>query len=527
VKVEIAKQDTNLLTIKAVYNILNLISAYETIKSRKGNMTPGVDETTLDGIDLKYLKNIQKLISAGKFEFSPARRILIPKPGTDKQRPLAIASPREKIVQQAIANVLTPTYEPIFLDSSHGFRPGRSTHTAISAVEAKFNSVKYIIEADFSKAFDSIQHKKLMEILKRRIKDEKLLKLIGSSLKAGYIDELGKLHSNMLEGTPQGSVLSPILCNIFLHELDTFMEGLKEKYNKGTIRPKNKLHMSLTNKIRHMRRRNQNVTQRAEFLKKLKGLLQTPSRDHDDRYIRIHYIRYADDFIVGVEGNRALAVTILNEMAKFVESLGLKFNPEKTNIINFNEEPCHFLGYSLIGPYKKGSCRGKETYKEPNSQRLALRRKKERTSVFMNTERVLNKLENNGFIRKRVKPGTSNELIFRGRYVGSLINLEHADILRRYNAVIRGIYNYYEFCNNTAAIGRIVWLLKESCGLTLARKFKLRTLRAVFSRFGENFTAKVYDNEGKEHTIGLWAPKDYKRKHITRTKVTLPLHLRN
>lgn len=259
-----------------------------------------------------------------------------------------------------------------------------------------------------------------------------------------------------MEGTPQGSILSPILCNIFLNELDQFMETLKGKYNKGKTRPMSKLYMSLTNKVRHMRRLNQNVSNKADFLSKLKLLLQTPSRAHDDRYIRIQYIRYADDFIVGVEGSRTLAENILKEITEFIENLGLKFNPEKTKIINYNEEPFHFLGYSLRGPKKKGSSRGIETYKEPNSKRLVLRRKKERSSIFMNKERVINKLENNGFIRKRIKPGTKNELIFRGRFVGSLINLEHADILRKYNAIIRGIYNYYNFCNNTPAMGKVI-----------------------------------------------------------------------
>jgi retron-type reverse transcriptase len=220
VKEEVVKQDTNLLTIKAVSNMLNLVSAYETIKSRPGNMTPGVDQITLDGMDLQYLRNIQKKLISGTFKFNPARRIFIPKPGSTNKRPLAIASPREKIVQQAIANVLIPTYEKIFLDSSHGFRPGKSTHTAILAEEAKFDSVKYIIEADFSKAFDSIRHDKLMEVLSKKISDQKLLKLIKSGLQAGYIDEFGKLSKNYTEGTPQGSVLSPILCNIFLHQLD-------------------------------------------------------------------------------------------------------------------------------------------------------------------------------------------------------------------------------------------------------------------------------------------------------------------
>lgn len=178
VKVEVVKQDKDLLNIKAVCNINNLVSSYETIKSKKGNMSPGVNGMTLDGISLDYIKKLQSQLSAGKFLFSAARRVEIPKPGSNKTIPLSIAPPREKIVQQAIVNILSPAYEPTFSDSSHGLRPGRGTHTAIMAVEAKFDSVRYIIEADFSKAFDSINHDKLMEILKRRIKDHKLLKLI-------------------------------------------------------------------------------------------------------------------------------------------------------------------------------------------------------------------------------------------------------------------------------------------------------------------------------------------------------------
>lgn len=501
---EVVIQNSEFISIKAVSNIHNLVSAYETIKSKPGNMTPGTDKETLDGINLNYFKKLQKDLLAGVFKFSPARRVLIPKPGNpDKKRPLNIASPREKIVQQAMVNVLTPVYEPTFLDTSHGFRPEKSTHTAILDVEAKFNSVKYIVEADFAKAFDSIQHRKLMEIVRKTIKDEKLISLLWSSLKAGFIDEVGTLHKNSLEGTPQGSVLSPILCNIFLHELDLFMEGIIAKYNKGINRPRNKTHMNLTNKIRHMRKKGQNISEKRDYIQRLKTLLQTPSKAHDERYIRIHYIRYADDFIIGVEGGRKLADQILKEVTEFIEGLGLKFNPEKTRVVDFNKETCSFLGYTLRGPYKKGSSRGLEVYKEPNSLRLALRRKKERMSVYMDMKKIISKLEANGFIRKRLKPGTRDTYMYRGKYVGSLINLDHADILRRYSSVIRGIYNYFQFCNNTRNLSRIIWLLTESCGLTLARKLNLKTFRAVLSRFGKNLGTKILDNKGNEHVVTL------------------------
>lgn len=173
------------LNIKSISNEKNLILAYETIKSNPGNMTPGLDSVTLDGINMDYLERVKEKLKAGKFTFSPARRVNVPKPGKTETRPLTIASPREKVVQKAIQQIMEPVYENIFLDSSHGFRPKRGTRTAITYLESKFQSVQFIIEADFSKAFDKIPHDKLMEILKEKITCEKTLKLLKSGLKAG------------------------------------------------------------------------------------------------------------------------------------------------------------------------------------------------------------------------------------------------------------------------------------------------------------------------------------------------------
>jgi len=238
------------INIKTISNIKNLVSAYEIIKSNPGNMTHGIDKTTLDGLKLKTLKKVQKELRAGTYEFNPARRIQIPKFGKNKTRSLTIASPREKIVQKGILLVLEQFYEKQFSEFSHGFRPGKGTHTAMINLEAQFQSVHYIIEADFSKAFDTLQHKTLMEIIKEDIKCKKTLKLIKSGLKAGYI-EFGNLHNNLSVGTPQGSILSPLLCNIYLNKLDKFIEEIKKEYETGVRRKKNKEYMKLQNKVKY------------------------------------------------------------------------------------------------------------------------------------------------------------------------------------------------------------------------------------------------------------------------------------
>jgi nicotine oxidoreductase len=232
------------INIKAISNLKNLIAAYESIKSNPGNMTKGIGDDTLDGMTMNYLKNVQTKLKAGTYEFNPARRIQIPKPGENETRPLTIASPREKIVQKAILLILERFYETKFLESSHGFRPGRGTHTAMKQLESQFQSAHYIIEADFSKAFDTIPHDSLMETLKADIKCGKTLKLIKSGLKAGYF-EFGKLHQNLASGTPQGSILSPLLCNIFLHQMDEFV------YNRGTKKARNKESTKIQNKVKY------------------------------------------------------------------------------------------------------------------------------------------------------------------------------------------------------------------------------------------------------------------------------------
>lgn len=242
--------DSSEVNIKAISNIKNLVAAYELIKSNPGNMTKGADEVTLDGIDLNYFFKMQSKLKAGIYEFNPARRIHIPKSGKNETRALTIASPREKIIQKAILLVIERFYEKKFLDTSHGFRPARGTHTAMKQLEASFQSVHYIIEADFSKAFDSIQHDALLGIIKEEIKCEKTLRLIKSGLKAGYF-ELGELHNNLAVGTPQGSILSPLLCNVFLHRLDEYVEELKKEYHKGVKRQRATENVRLQNKAKY------------------------------------------------------------------------------------------------------------------------------------------------------------------------------------------------------------------------------------------------------------------------------------
>lgn len=450
------------INIKAIANMKNLVVAYELIKSNPGNMTKGASPETLDGMNLKFLEKTQKDLRSGAFEFPPARRIQIPKPGKKETRPLTIASPRDKVVQKAIQLIMEPVFEKLFLDCSHGFRPHKGTKTAIQYVDAKFQSSHFIIEADFSKAFDSIAHSKLMGFIKETITCEKTLRLIKSGLKGGYI-EFGELHNNLDVGTPQGSILSPLLCNVFLHKLDLFMESIKVEFNTGMKKKKNREYMALANKCKYMRSKGQDITKPELYRIIREKMLATPSMERDESYVRVNYVRYADDFIIGVEGSHKTAVTILERVQAYITNqLGLTLNPDKTGIINYSVEPVKFLGYKMMAPHMKGIEKPMEilnlefnTLKGSDSRTIA-RRKKIRIRFYMDYDKVLKRLETNRFIRKRNSHTKHNELVYGGTFKGNLVNLDHADIIMYYNSVMRGIYNYYDFASNARNLAHVM-----------------------------------------------------------------------
>jgi group II intron reverse transcriptase/maturase len=494
------------INIKNISNLKNLITAYELIKSNPGNMTPGPDGTTLDGTTMEYLIRVQEKLEAGTFKFSPARRVQIPKPGKKETRPLGIASPREKLVQKAMQLILEPYFEAIFKESSHGFRPNKSVRTAIKYLDSNFQSSHYIIEADFSKAFDTVNHALLMEKLKDHIQCEKTLALIKSSLKAGYV-ELNKPVLNPKVGTPQGSILSPLLCNVYLHSLDTFVEELKEEFERGSHRKNSPEYTSLQNKAKYWRKKGYDKARNKEYRLILNQLIATPSRPRDGSFIRIQYVRYADDFIVGIEGNYQVAQEILERIRKFVEEeLLLKFNPDKTGITKYSTKHVKFLGYNLMAPHMRKAIKPLETI-TVNGRQIT-RRKKIRIRFNMDLKKVLNRLTSRKIIRLRTSHSNHKEKIYRGRFIGNLINLDHPDIIRYYNSVIRGIYNFYDFVNNRNNVLWVVWLIKESCALTLARKFKLRTMSKTFAKFGFNLAYVVNRGKEDEKKVAIIDPKD-------------------
>ena len=184
---------------------------------------------------------------------SYVRRIYIPKRSSDKKRPLGIPTGDDKLVQEVARILLERIYEPIFSDDSHGFRSQRSCHTALRQIHKQWTGIKWFAEFDISGFFDSMNHSLLVELLEKKIDDKRFIKLIKCMLKAGYLEDF-QYHPTY-SGTPQGGVISPILSNIYLHELDTFVMKLQNSFTQGKKRKANPQHKRITNQMTQIRKK--------------------------------------------------------------------------------------------------------------------------------------------------------------------------------------------------------------------------------------------------------------------------------
>nr|YP_009327877.1 hypothetical protein [Epichloe festucae]APB96835.1 hypothetical protein [Epichloe festucae]APB96895.1 hypothetical protein [Epichloe hybrida] len=436
--------------------------AYEKLKSNPGQMTPGVNPETLDGMSVEVIHEIVEKLKNESFKFKPARRIKIPK-ASGGTRPLTIASPRDKIVQEAIRMILEAVFEPIFLDCSHGFRPKRGCHTALKAVKQTFQPSTWIIEGDISKCFDSIDHSKLMDIVEEKILDRKFTRLIWKALKAGYF-EFREYQSNIV-GTPQGSIISPILANIFMSELDKMVIRLKEDFDKGSKSKLSSIAGNYHSRISRAKKRND--MQLVRSLAK-ESRLYPSANFSDPNFKKISYVRYADDWIIGVKGTLEETKVILTKVKNQLSAMGLTLSESKTKITNLNTESVLFLGTNIK--------RAKEfSYSKPKHNNI-LRRNSKKIRMEAPIQRIVNKLHNAEFMKNNK---SSPKFVW--------MSLEHRQIIHMYNAVFRGYLNYYKFAHNYPRLASTVgYYLKQSCAKLLTAKFSLGTMAKTFNKFGPN-----------------------------------------
>jgi len=274
--------------------------AYGRIYSNKGAMTSGPDAETADGMTLGKIERIIDALRHECYRFRPVKRLYIPKKD-GKQRPLGLPSWSDKLVGEVVRLLLEAYYEPQFSDHSHGYRPRRGCHTALRDVARTWTGTTWFIEGDISQCFDRLDHQVMVETLGEKIHDNRLLRLIGQMLAAGYLEDW--VWNATLSGAPQGGVLSPCLSNIYLDRLDKFVETvLMPEYTRGVLRRPNPEYDRMKGGAWRARRRGDYAAARA--LQKQQRSL--PSVDPSDPgYRRLRYVRYADDILLGFTGPKA------------------------------------------------------------------------------------------------------------------------------------------------------------------------------------------------------------------------------
>jgi group II intron reverse transcriptase/maturase len=489
------------------------IFAYERMKSAPGNMTPGTDGKTLDGFSLQMIDDIIQEMRTDQFQFQPARTVYIPK-ANGKKRKLGIPSTRDKIVQEVMRLILECIYEsphgPYFHDTSHGFRPNRSCHTALREIRAKWPALNWFLEGDIRSCFDEIDHSILVNLLRSKIRDERFLNLIWKLLRAGYFDLQEDKHES-LAGTPQGGLASPILANVYLHELDEKMQEIQTRYQRGEKKHPNPLYKKLSSQKERLVKKG--ATRTKTFRELVQQIRSIPAMVvNDPTFIRIKYLRYADDWIVGISGPRNLAEQVKEEIATFLsQHLKLTLSTEKTKITHARKEQARFLGtYLTIG---RGGVQRVVT--TSNHSKRPIRRRSTGSEMIMTAPLadLIKKLSTKGFCTVTGQPTTKKEWI----------HLEGDQLILLYNGINRGIQNYYRFTDNFSYLTRIQYILQFSLAHTLAAKYKC-SHRQIFKRFGKTPTIQVPAKDGnKERCIPFYYNSDWKKRrngfHIGRANV--------
>lgn len=323
--------------------------AYQRIYAKPGNMTQGADGETIDRMSLPRIEKLILSLKDESYSPQPSRRVHIPKKN-GKTRPLGVPSFDDKLVQEVVRMVLEAIYEGHFEDTSHGFRPHRSCHTALNAVQKTFTGKKWFIEGDIKGFFDNVNHDILIDILKERISDERSIRLIRKFLRVGYLEQW-RFHGTY-SGMPQGGIISPVLANIYLDKLDKYMKEYAAGFDRGNRVRAYREYEVLTYQKRLVMRELKTATndvERKVLVNRLKEIDKTRSAmpcfaPMDGNFKRLKYVRYADDFLIGIIVSK---VKIKDDIKRFLaDRLALELSDEKT-LITHTEKPAKFLGYEV------------------------------------------------------------------------------------------------------------------------------------------------------------------------------------
>jgi group II intron reverse transcriptase/maturase len=465
--------------------------AYQRIYAKPGNMTAGADGKTIDQMSLSRIEKLINSLKDESYQPQPSKRVYIPKKN-GKMRPLGVPAFNDKLLQEVVRMILEAIYERQFEKTSHGFRPQRSCHTALTEVQKTFSGVKWFVEGDIKGFFDNINHEILISVLKERIADERFIRLIRKFLNAGYIENWN--FHNSYSGTPQGGIVSPILSNIYLDKLDKFMKEYIEKFDKGKERKRTKQAVSLEGKRHRILKQLKLVkeeNERSELIKQYKayqqeGLLYSDGDEMDINYRRLKYVRYADDFLIGIIGSKQEAIIIKEDIKIFLnEKLALELSDEKT-LITHTEIAAKFLGYEISVRKSNDTKRNKNgVLRRVHNKRIQLTLGKDLYKKKLLEYRVLEINLHNGkeYWKAKSRPKLSNNT--------------DLEIIDRYNKEIKGMYNYYCLANDCSSLSKFGYIMKYSMYKTFAQKYRT-TMSQIRKKYTKNghFSVRYYLKNG-------------------------------
>lgn len=451
-------------------------AAYENIKGNKGALTPVVTKETLDRTRIGKIRRLQQKVLDERYQFHPVKQTWIHK-ANRKRRPIGLPTPDYKIVQEVIRLTLEAIYEPIFDNRSFGFRIGKGAHDALSYVEDEFRWMDWVIKGEIQTTCPIINHSSLRTILAKKIKDHRFLRLINKSLKCGV--SINSETFSFKIGVPQRSIVYPILVNIYFHELDKWItQKEKELFEKKSSKRHSKykqLEYQINKVSKELEKTIQNSKEQKDLRRKIKFLIaernQTPSLL--EKGIEIRYVRYMDDWIIGIKGPIQLAKQLKEEVNDFFQNqLHQELDSEKTKILNLRSGKISFLGYEIFLPRNMKLVKYKKKKK-----RQTVRRQSPTLSFQLPVKIIIQRLHKRGYIvyeNNRWRPVSKR----------SYSSLEDEVIVRHFQSVWRGLFNFYSGTTNRSHLQYIHYLLHMSCAMTLAHRHRSSSTK-IFKKRGK------------------------------------------
>jgi group II intron reverse transcriptase/maturase len=495
---------------RILFNEEMFYAAYQRIYAKAGNMTKGSDNNTIDEMSLSRIEQLIGALRNETYQPNPSRRTYIPKKN-GKKRPLGVPTFDDKLVQEVLRMILEAIFEKQFENCSHGFRPMKSCHTALIQVKTTFRGVKWFIEGDIKGFFDNINHDVLINILKERIEDERLIRLIRKFLNAGYIEDW--VFHNTYSGTPQGGIVSPILANIYLDKLDKYMKDYINDFNKGERRKSNpetpRLQARRSRLVRKLKVEKDEAQQKL-LIDQIRSvekerILVSYGDEMDANYRKLKYVRYADDFLIGIIGSLKDCKQIKKDIKTFLdEKLKLELSEEKT-LITHSETPARFLSFDIL--IRKSNL----TKRDAKTGSLS-RIYNKRAVLKMPADIVRKKLIEYGAVTFTHHNGQEQWKPFSR---GLLLNKDDLELVSQYNSEIIGFYNYYSIAVNVGAMNTFKYYMQYSMYKTFGRKYQMSVPAICRKYYVDGHFTVFYTNKNGEQKRRVFYNEGFKQKKET------------